>query len=89
MTRQQASDFDQKVLDLYDDFAHGRISRRDFAQRAASYLAAGMTAESLLASLSPNYAWAQQVPSAAAVTARVCFPRTGAMTLPTRSPVLA
>jgi carboxymethylenebutenolidase len=60
--RKHATEFDQKVLDLYDDFAHGRISRRDFAQRAGAYLAAGMTAESLLASLSPNYAWAQQIP---------------------------
>jgi carboxymethylenebutenolidase len=59
--RKHASEFDQKVLDLYDDLAHGRISRRDFAQRAGAYLAAGMTVESLLASLSPNYAWAQQV----------------------------
>jgi carboxymethylenebutenolidase len=59
--RKHATEFDQKVLDLYDDFAHGRISRRDFAQRAAVYLAAGMTAESLLSSLSPNYAWAQQI----------------------------
>ena len=61
MDRKHATEFDQKVLDLYDDFAHGRITRRDFAQRAGAYLAAGMTVESLLASLSPNYAWAQQV----------------------------
>jgi carboxymethylenebutenolidase len=61
MERKQASEFDQRVLDLYDDYAHGRITRRDFAQRAGAYVAAGMTAEALLASLSPNYAWAQQV----------------------------
>ena len=61
MDRKHATEFDQKVLDLYDDFAHGRITRRDFAQRAGAYLAAGVTVESLLSSLSPNYAWAQQV----------------------------
>jgi carboxymethylenebutenolidase len=61
MNRQNARDFDQQVLNLYDDYAHGRISRRDFAQRAAAYVAAGMTIDSLLSSLSPNYAWAQQV----------------------------
>lgn len=61
MDRKHATEFDQKVLDLYDDFAHGRITRRDFAQRAGAYLAAGMTVESLLSSLTPNYAWAQQV----------------------------
>jgi carboxymethylenebutenolidase len=59
--RKQAAEFDQKVLDLYDDYAHGRISRRDFARRAGAYAAAGVTAEALLASLMPNYAWAQQV----------------------------
>lgn len=62
MSREKASDFDQRLLDLYDDYAHGRIARRDFMQRAAAFAAAGVTAESLLARLSPNYAYAQQVP---------------------------
>lgn len=61
MDRRHAADFDQRVLDLYDDYAHGRITRRDFYQRAAAFVAAGMTAEALLQSLSPNYAWAEQV----------------------------
>jgi carboxymethylenebutenolidase len=60
-TRKQATDFDQRVLNLYDDYAHGRLSRRDFAQRAAAYLAAGVTVDALLSSLAPNYAWAEQV----------------------------
>jgi carboxymethylenebutenolidase len=61
MERKQASDFDQQLFDLYDDYAHGRIGRRGFLQGAAKFAVAGMTAEALLASLSPNYAWAQQV----------------------------
>ncbi|MEQ1826753.1 MAG: dienelactone hydrolase family protein [Pirellula sp.] len=61
MDRRKASDFDQRALDLYDDFAHGRISRRDFAQRLAVITVGGVTAEQLIESLSPNYAWAQQV----------------------------
>jgi carboxymethylenebutenolidase len=61
MQRKQASDFDQKLLDLYDDYVHGRIGRRDFLQGAAKFAAGGLTAEALLASLSPNYAWAEQV----------------------------
>ncbi len=61
MDRKQATDFDQELLDLYDDYAHGRIERRDFLQNAAKFAAAGMTAEAVLASLSPNYAWAEQV----------------------------
>ena len=62
MERRHAADFDQQLLNLYDDYAHGRISRRGFLHGAARFsAAAGVTAEALLASLSPNYAWAQQV----------------------------
>lgn len=61
MERKKASDFDQRALDLYDDYAHGRISRRDFAQKLAMFATAGITAETLIQSLTPNYAWAQQV----------------------------
>jgi carboxymethylenebutenolidase len=62
MTRKQASDFDQRLLDLYDDYAHGRIDRRTFVEQAARFAVGGVTVEVLLASLVPNYAWAQQVP---------------------------
>lgn len=61
MERKKASDFDQRVLDLYDDYAHGRITRRDFAQRTAGIVAAGVSVEAVLSSLMPNYAQAQQV----------------------------
>ncbi len=61
MKRKQASDFDQALLDLYDDYAHGRIDRRGFLRGAARFAVAGLTAEALLTSLTPNYAWAQQV----------------------------
>lgn len=61
MERKHASDFDQRLLDLYDDFAHGRIHRRGFLEGAAKFAVGGLTAEALLATLSPNYAWAQQV----------------------------
>ncbi len=61
MKRKQASDYDQELLDLYDDYAHGRITRRDFVQRASKFAVGGFTAASLLENLSPNYVWAQQV----------------------------
>jgi carboxymethylenebutenolidase len=61
MNRQKASDFDQELLDLYDDYVHGRKSRRQFLEGATRFAVGGLTAETLLASLSPNYAWAQQV----------------------------
>jgi len=53
--------YDRCVLDLYDRYAHGLISRRDFLERAAAYTASGVSAAALLGSLSPNYALAQQV----------------------------
>ena len=61
MDREHAKDFDQRLLDLYDDYAHGRLSRREFARKAAAFAVGGMTAEALLERLSPNYALAQQV----------------------------
>jgi carboxymethylenebutenolidase len=61
MDRPKASEFPQELLDLYDDYAHGRIERRDFLAKAAKFAVAGVTAEVLLSRLSPTYAWAQQV----------------------------
>ena len=61
MKRKQASDYDQELLDLYDAYAHGRIGRRGFLRGAAKFAVGGLTAEALLAGLSPNYIWAQQV----------------------------
>jgi carboxymethylenebutenolidase len=63
MERPPASAFAQELLDLYDDYAHGRLARREFLQRAAKFCTAGMAAETLLTQLSPNYAWAEQVPA--------------------------
>ncbi len=61
MDRRQASDFDQEVLDLYDDYAHGRLDRREYMKRLGAFAIGGLTVESLMNSLSPNYAWAEQV----------------------------
>jgi len=59
--RLTAADFDQELLDLYDFYAHGRITKRQFLDRAAKYAVGGLTALALLEMLSPNYALAQQV----------------------------
>lgn len=61
MTRMTAKDFPQELLELYDFYAHGRITKREFLDRAAKYAVGGVTAAALLASLSPDYALAQQV----------------------------
>lgn len=61
MERKKASDFDQELLDLYDSYAHDRINRREFLDRAAKFAVGGMTAAALIESLLPNYALAKQV----------------------------
>lgn len=61
MDRKRASQFDQEVLDLYDDYAHGRLNRRDYIKQLGAFAVGGITVESLLANLTPNYAWAEQV----------------------------
>ena len=61
MIRLTARDFPPALLELYDGYVHGRISRRQFLDRAGMLALGGMTAVGALAALTPNYAWAQQV----------------------------
>ncbi len=46
---------------LYDGYVHGQMSRREFLDRLAAVTASTAAAATILASLSPNYARAQQV----------------------------
>ena len=48
-------DIDQKVFDLYDDYAHNRIERRQFLDRLSAYAVGGLTLPSLLSFIMPNY----------------------------------
>ncbi|MEP2642699.1 YghX family hydrolase [Roseobacter sp.] len=61
MTRMTAKDFDQELLDLYDFYAHGKITKREFLDRAGKFAVGGVTAAALLSLLSPDYAMAEQV----------------------------
>lgn len=61
MNRMTAKDFDQELLELYDYYAHGMITKREFLDRAGKFAVGGVTAIGLLQMLSPNYAMAQQV----------------------------
>ena|SRR5687767_26900 len=61
MDRKQASDFPPEVMELFDGYVHGRITRREFLDRAARYAVGGVTAAGFLEMLSPNFALAQQV----------------------------
>ena len=61
MTRMTARDFDQGLLELYDFYAHGLMTKREFLDRAGKYAVGGLTALALLDMLSPDYALADQV----------------------------
>jgi carboxymethylenebutenolidase len=62
MERKKASDFPQALLDLFDAYVHGGISRRAFLDGAQSFAVGGLTAAALFDMLRPNYALAAQVP---------------------------
>jgi len=61
MDRKTAADFDQGLLDLFDQYVHGDVDRRGFLERATRYAVGGTTAAMLLEALSPRFAEAQQV----------------------------
>ena len=71
-----AKDFPQELLDLYDFYAHGRITKREFLDQAAKFAVGGASALALLSLLSPNYAWARKVApdDPDIVTSRVTYP---------------
>ena len=51
-------EIDQRVFDLYDEYCHGRIDRREFLQQAAAVTVGGLAmAQALL----PRYAQAQTI----------------------------
>jgi carboxymethylenebutenolidase len=62
MDRKKASDFDQELLNLFDQYVHGLIDRRGFLDRATKFAVGGMTVAMLLDALNPKFAEAQQVP---------------------------
>lgn len=54
-------DIKQEVFDLYDDYAHNRVNRRDFMQKLSAYAVGGITLASLMSFLMPDYHGAIQV----------------------------
>ncbi|RYY68832.1 MAG: dienelactone hydrolase family protein [Chitinophagaceae bacterium] len=48
-------DIQQEVFDLYDDYAHDRIDRRDFVQKLSLYAVGSLTVSSLMSFLMPDY----------------------------------
>ncbi|HXV77559.1 MAG TPA: dienelactone hydrolase family protein [Candidatus Polarisedimenticolaceae bacterium] len=61
MARTKAGDYSPQVLRLFDRFVHGEISRREFLDRAASLVVAGVSAAALLDALTPDFAAGQLI----------------------------
>ena len=55
MNELKKEDIKQEVFDLYDDYAHNRIDRREFAQKLSTYAVGGVTVASLMGFLMPDY----------------------------------
>jgi carboxymethylenebutenolidase len=51
----------QEVFDLYDQYAHNQIDRRDFMEKVSVYAVGGLTVPALLEYILPNYKDRQQV----------------------------
>jgi len=62
MTRKTANDFDPRVLQAFDQYVHGQISRRGFFERTAQIAGSFAAAAAMLEALNPSFAEAQQVP---------------------------
>ncbi|MEP7253851.1 MAG: dienelactone hydrolase family protein [Ginsengibacter sp.] len=61
MTQVRKEDISQEVFNLYDDYAHSRVSRRDFVQKLSVYAVGGITVTSLMSFLMPDYQTTAQV----------------------------
>ena len=55
MKELRKEDISQEVFDLYDDYAHNRIDRRQFVHKLSAYAVGGITVASLLSFIMPNY----------------------------------
>ena len=55
MSEINKEDIKQEVFDLYDDYAHNRLDRRDFVQKLSLYAVGGLTVTSLMSFLMPDY----------------------------------
>jgi carboxymethylenebutenolidase len=55
MSQINKEDIKQEVFDLYDDYAHSRLSRRTFMEKLSLYAVGGLTVPALMSFLMPDY----------------------------------
>jgi carboxymethylenebutenolidase len=63
MTEQKTdkAEIDRRIFDLYDEYCHGRIDRREFLARSAAITIGGVSALWMAQALMPRYAEAQTI----------------------------
>jgi len=55
MKKLTKEDISQEVFDLYDDYAHNKINRRQFVEKLSIFAVGAVTLHSLLSFMTPNY----------------------------------
>ena len=55
MKKLRKEDISQEVFDLYDDYAHNKLERRQFIEKLSLYAIGGITVPSLLSFVMPDY----------------------------------
>jgi len=55
MKQLKKEDISQDIFDLYDDYAHNKLNRRQFVEKLSIYAVGGISIGSLLSFMSPNY----------------------------------
>ena len=55
MKKLKKEDISQEVFDLYDEYAHNKIERRQFVKNLSLFAVGGITVPSLLSFIMPNY----------------------------------
>ncbi|MBT8278486.1 MAG: dienelactone hydrolase family protein [Bacteroidia bacterium] len=56
MKKLKKEEINPEVFDLYDDYAHNKLDRRQFVEKLSLYAIGGITVPTLLSSVLPNYA---------------------------------
>lgn len=55
MKKIKREDIKQEVFDLYDNYAHNKLQRREFLEKLSAYAVGGITVASLLSFMMPDY----------------------------------